>query len=147
MDAGRMRTIVALLLSAEERLRIQHSLQQLDTALARLEKAPGRRRIQYKTENKLRSLNCTLEKFEATLTSTQRQNIAEIKAFRYFSILMLAEIHHLIAVNAMVPTAARQLVKNTIDDRAKFLTVLRVLQAHFDAVGDYSVWSCATLAY
>ncbi len=139
-----MRSTVALLLRAEDSLRIQQSLQELDAALAKLEKAPGRRRTQYKAENKLRSLRRKLEKCEATLTDSQRKNLVDIKADHFFSRLMVVEIPQL---GVAAPDAVRRLVRSTLVERTKFLSALRVLQDHFDAHEEYSVWSCATFAY
>lgn len=144
MDEGRMRATVALLLSTEESLRIQQSLQEFEVVLTKLEKGPARRLTQYKAQTKLRSLERKLEKFEAGLTHSQRINIVNIKAFRFFSRLMISEIPQ---SGSAVPAAARRLVGATIADRMKFLFALCVLQDHFDAHEEYSVWSCATLVY
>ena len=144
MDEGRVRATVALLLSAEERLRIQQSLQDLDTILAKLEEAPGRRLTQYKARAKLRSLERKLEKCEAALTHNQRRNLVDIKAVHFFSHLMITEI---LQLGIAAPAALRRLIRATLADRTKFLSALHVLQNHFDTHEEYPVWSCATLVY
>jgi hypothetical protein len=144
MDESRMRTTVAVLLRTEASLRIQQRLQEFDAVLAKLEKAPGRRLTQYKTQTKLRSLGRTLQKCEVALTQNQRRNVVEIKGFQFFSHLMVSEITQL---SLATPTAVRRLVGAIIVDRMKFLCALRILQDHYDAHEEYSVLSCATLVY
>jgi hypothetical protein len=143
MDQGRMRATVALLLSTEESLRIQQSLQDIDAVLAKLEKAPGRRRLRHKAENQLRSLRWKLEKCEARMTYSQRTNLADIKAIHFLSPLMVSEISQ---PGVAALAAMRQLIKATLAERAKLLFALRVLQDHYDANEEYSIWSCAVLA-
>jgi hypothetical protein len=147
MDQGRMRTTVALLLSAEERLRIQWSLQQIEAALVRLERAPKWYRVQYNAEKNLRSLSRKLEKFEAALAHNQRKNLTDIKALQFFSTSLISDSLRLLEIDPPESASARQLLTSIVAERAKFVSALRVLQAHFDANDDYSPLSCVTLAY
>ena len=148
MDQGRMRATVALLLSAEERLRIHRHLQDIDAALTRLDRAPKRAWLQGRAIKKLRLLASKLTKFEATLTSTQRKSLIELRALHFFSAPLLAEMLERIE---MFPPAAvavvRRHLRSFIVERAHFLSALQVLQGRFNSERDYPMLSTVTIAY
>ncbi len=147
MDQGRMRATVALLLSAEERLKIHDHLRDMDAVLARLERAPERPRLQDRAAKKLGALARKLGRFETGLTARQRQSVAEIKALHFFSAALFADTLERIQLSPPAVTAARRRLRMFIGERARFLSALRVLQRQFSDEADYPALSSVTVAY
>ena len=147
MDQGRMRATVALLLCAEERLRIHAQLQGIDAALTRLERSPDRSSLHRRAIKKLGLLIAKLTKFEGSLTGSQRKSLLELKALHFFSAAFLAKTLDCIEPFPPVVATARGNFEVFIRERAHFLSVLQVLQGQFDAQQDYSMLSTATIAF
>ena len=142
-----MRATVALLLSAEERLKIHKRLQVIDAALTRLERAPGRARLQNRALKKLGSLASQLAKFEASLTSIQRNCILELKALHFFSASFLAETFERVESFPSAVGIVRRNFEAFTRERARLLLALRVLQARFDAEQGYPKLSAVAMVY
>lgn len=143
-----MRATVALLLGAEERLRIHRHLHDIDAVLTRLDRAPGRAWVQSRAIKKLRSLANKLTRFEATLTSIQRKSLVELRALHFFSAPLLAEMLERIELfPPAVVSVVRRHLRSFIVERVHFLSALQVLQVKFDSERDCPMLSAVTIAY
>lgn len=135
MNASRLRGIIAFLLEQEKKRKFQTHLQSLSNALQNLAGEPNNTQHQTETANSLTTLQSALADFTSSLTPAQKTNLAEIKAYQFFSNSIVDEIQHSIAQNPMTPSVANELVKKLLADRQNYLTVLDALQKNFSIVG------------
>jgi hypothetical protein len=122
MNTSRLKELIDLLLSQEEKFAIQNRLNEVNGSLANLASQPQQAQFQTAFASALKSLNVALNNLVSEFEPSQEALLKELGASRFFSNEISSRIEEWVATNAVTPSVAQQQVQNLVNERQNFLT-------------------------
>jgi len=135
MNAERLRGIVNLLLGGESKEQLQDRLAALRNDVNSLAGNPADQNIQRQTAANLANFERGVKSFEASLSPAQIKQLAEIKAYSFFTSDMVAELNNSFAKNGITPAVVQQQINSLFESRQRYLETLRHLQTSLESIG------------
>jgi hypothetical protein len=135
MNTEQLLGLVRRLLQEEQRLTIQQKLAETAQAFANLAGNPQHQPNQTELANKLKLLEQTLDKLEASYSPGFRTRMEAIGALPYFTSAITARLRQSMSDNPMSPAVVNQDAQTLLSERQNYINNLNNLSGSLQAFG------------